>query len=228
MEPFLGVTGKPRGVLFDLDGTLLDHRGAADAAVQEWTSRIVGVSLDAATAVERWRLLEARYFTMFEQRECTFQEQRRLRVRAFAPTLSNLDDEAADELFAAYQELYRRSWRPVAGAAEIVARAFAAGCRVGVLTNGDESQQGDKLAVIGLAVPGLALFASSALGCAKPDPRAFELACSGLGTGAGETVMIGDDYAKDIVAARAAGLRAFQLTDGVTLAEIADDLFGEV
>ena len=64
------------------------------------------------------------------------------------------------------------------------------------------------------------------MGCAKPDLRAFERACSGLGTSPRETVMIGDDYAKDIAPARAAGLRAFQLTEGVTLGEIADDLFG--
>ncbi len=225
MEAFVDVI-LPRGVLFDLDGTLLDHRGAADAAVREWAVRILGVSLDAVDAVERWRLLEERYFAMFERRECTFQEQRRSRVRAFAPVLAALEDEAADELFVGYQELYRCSWRAVVGAAEIVSRAFAAGCCVGVLTNGDESQQRDKLAAIGLLVPGLRLFASSAMGCAKPDLRAFERACSGLGTSPRETVMIGDDYAKDIAPARAAGLRAFQLTEGVTLGEIADDLFG--
>ncbi|NUO99043.1 MAG: HAD family hydrolase, partial [Nonomuraea sp.] len=25
-----------KGILFDLDGTLLDHRGAADAAITSW------------------------------------------------------------------------------------------------------------------------------------------------------------------------------------------------
>ncbi|MFT4218702.1 MAG: HAD family hydrolase [Micropruina sp.] len=115
-------------------------------------------------------------------------------------------------------------------------RAFASGCRVGVLTNGDEGQQREKLAAIGLLRPDLRVFASSTLGCAKPEARAFELACGGLATAPSQTVMVGDDRVKDVLGARAAGLHAIHLCqdeasadEGIarSLWEAADLMFGD-
>ncbi|MGV8910753.1 MAG: HAD family hydrolase [Propionicimonas sp.] len=152
-----------RGVLFDLDGTLLDHRGAADHAARIWAGRVVRTGL-ADDPARRWKVLEARHFPLFERGDCTFQEQRRLRVRAFHPDLELLGDSEADDLFADYLELYRAAWRPCPGAHQLLDTAIATGYRVGVLTNGDHEQQCEKLAAIGLTQPGLELFASSRLG----------------------------------------------------------------
>ena len=223
-----------RGVLLDLDGTLLDHRGAADRAAIEW-ARDIGVEADGDPA-GHWRGLEARFFPLFERGACSFQEQRRLRVRGFAPELAHLTDVEADAVFERYLALYRQNWRACPGAADLVERALAV-CRVGVLTNGDQAQQWAKLDAIGLRRPGLQLFASSALGHAKPAARAFELACAGLGTPSGATVMVGDDYEKDVLGALTAGLRAVHVAphpdrsrgEAVTsLREAADLLFGAI
>ncbi|MFT4293853.1 MAG: HAD family hydrolase [Micropruina sp.] len=223
-----------RGVLLDLDGTLLDHRGAADRAVVAW-ARQLGLS-DDPDPVARWRRAESQHYPQFERGECSFQEQRRRRVRAFSSALAGVDDERADALFDDYAAHYRQNWQALPGAAELIDRAFANGCRVGVLTNGDETQQREKLAAIGLLTPDLQVFASSTLGFAKPDARAFELACQGLATAPSQTVMVGDDPVKDILGARAAGLHAIQLcqdetspAEGVvrSLWEAADLLFGD-
>ena len=130
--------------------------------------------------------------------------------------------------------MYRENWRACPGAAELIDRALAA-CRVGVLTNGEEAQQWNKLDAIELRRPGPQMFASSTLGHAKPEARAFELACGRLGTPNAATVMVGDDYEKDVLAARAAGLRAIHVSphpdrshdEAVTsLREAAEVLFG--
>ena len=228
-----GVMTGVRAVLLDLDGTLFDHRGAADRAAAEWAS-IVGVTAGDEPA-GRWRVLESRFFPLFERGECSFQDQRRLRVRAFDRSLENVSDVDVDALFGEYLALYRKNWQALPGATDLMERALAAGCRIGVLTNGDEAQQREKLAAIGLMRPDLAVFASSGLGYAKPAARAFEQACMGLGAVMSETVMVGDDYDKDVLAARAAGLQAIHVrddpaaTDGEALRslwEVADVLFG--
>jgi len=48
---------------------------------------------------------------------------------------------------------------------------------------------------------------SAVVGFAKPDPRIFACALRALRCRAGETLHVGDSYARDIIGARAAGLR---------------------
>jgi putative hydrolase of the HAD superfamily len=55
---------------------------------------------------------------------------------------------------------------------------------------------------------------SNRVGFSKPDLRIFAQAVRLLGTDPGETLHVGDSYERDIVAARAAGLRAAWLVDG--------------
>lgn len=85
------------------------------------------------------------------------------------------------------------------------------GHRLAVLTNGDQSQQEDKLALIGIDDLVDDLFTSSRLCAAKPDPQCFVAATELLGLSPGQCLMVGDDLAKDVVGARAAGWSAVWL-----------------
>jgi putative hydrolase of the HAD superfamily len=192
-------------VIFDLDDTLLDHRGAARDALVLWAS---GWELGEIVEVERrWLEIERHYYGLFQARKLTMVEQRRARVRAFLPHLG-LDDDAADTAFGGYWSAYRRHWRPFADAAGVIERALAAGVTVGVLTNGEHEHQVAKLEATGLARREVRLIASSQLPAAKPDPRAFTTACAMLGVPAGEScVMVGDSWENDIEGASGAGLR---------------------
>jgi HAD superfamily hydrolase (TIGR01509 family) len=49
---------------------------------------------------------------------------------------------------------------------------------------------------------------SNRVGVSKPDPAIFALAVHSLGCAPGETLYVGDSFEKDVVAARAAGLRS--------------------
>lgn len=55
------------------------------------------------------------------------------------------------------------------------------------------------------------LWTSKELGVAKPDPRFFLGVAARLSLAPGECVMVGNDYAKDIAGARAAGMRTVWL-----------------
>jgi putative hydrolase of the HAD superfamily len=95
---------------------------------------------------------------------------------------------------------------PAAGAIETVRMLREHGIRVGVLTNGPSAFQRRKLETSGIGAEVDAVAVSGELGVAKPDERAFELALALLGTGAGETAMVGDSLENDVLGGMHAGL----------------------
>lgn len=196
-------------VLFDLDDTLLDHRGAAKDALRAWAVH-AGLAIAADELATTWQVLERRYYDMYQRGELTKIEQRRARVReVLRPT--RLTDDEADAMFAAYWNLYRASWRPFPDAQDAVGRAQGAGLRVGLLTNGDARDQQRKVDATMPALFALPMFASSELPGAKPDRRAFEFACAALAVAPGRCLMVGDSLVNDIEGARNAGLPAILL-----------------
>ncbi len=195
------------GVLFDLDDTLFDHRGAADRGVRAWLS---GLGLDDMLEdhVERWFALEAFHHERFQRREISHTEQRRARIRAFLSGWDLVDDAVADDTFAGYLACYRAAWSAFADAGAALEQALAAGLSVGILTNGDQATQETKVRRTGLASYGVRVYASSAMPAAKPDARAFHHACADLGVDPAGVVMVGDSLRHDVVGARDAGLAA--------------------
>jgi putative hydrolase of the HAD superfamily len=86
-----------------------------------------------------------------------------------------------------------------------------AGLLVAVISNTEDGRLGDSLAAAGLAESFDLLVDSHLVGFRKPDPAIFRLALERLGVEAGEAAFVGDSYAHDALAARAAGMRAVLL-----------------
>ena len=194
-----------RAVLFDLDDTLFDHRGAAERGLRAW---LTGLGLDDALEdhAERWFALEAHHHERYQRGEITHTGQRRARVRAFLPGWDLADDAIADETFAGYLACYRAAWSAFADAAAALETALAAELPVGILTNGDQAIQEEKVRRTGLAPFGVPVFASSSLPAAKPEPAAFAAACEQLGVEPASCVMVGDSLVHDVGGAARAGL----------------------
>lgn len=204
-------TSPLQAVLFDLDDTLVDHRGASRAGLEAWIATL-GLDGGADDAVARWTALEVRHFAAYQRGETGFRDQRRARVRAFLPHLDLRTDAAADDAFAGYLAGYQAAWRAFGDARRAVQRAVRAGLRVGVLTNGDQAQQRLKVERVGLAplldAHDVPVLASSTLGAAKPTPAAYATACARLGVPPAATLMVGDSLVNDVRGAVRAGLRA--------------------
>lgn len=200
-------------VLFDLDDTLVDHRGAADRGLRTWLAGM-GLADDAATLeehVERWFLLEARHYERYQRGELTHLEHRRVRIRGFLPGWDLADDALADDTFAGFLACYQSAWRAFSDAADALRSAKAAGLAVGILTNGERSIQESKVRRTGLAGLGVPVFASSHLPAAKPDPRSYHAACRALGVPPSRCVMVGDSVTNDVHGAERAGLHGVLL-----------------
>ncbi len=195
-----------RALLLDLDGTLLDHRAAADAAVVSWVATLLGHV--PAGLVARWAELEERYVTRAERGELTWQEQRRHRLTELFVELGlpPARDPVLDVHFAAFLTHYAQAWTAYDDVDAAVASWVAAGVRVAVLTNGVEEQQRRKLEVIGVLSHVEFVVGLDALGVGKPDPRVYAESCRRFGLPAEEVVYVGDDVARDAVGAHQAGL----------------------
>ncbi|KIQ66810.1 haloacid dehalogenase [Kitasatospora griseola] len=195
-------------VLFDLDGTLMDHDGAAEAAVLAGAAaELPGRELDRDGLLQFWRELEQREYDRYLAGELTVQQQRRVRALGLARHLGlgEWSDERADAWFAGYLRRYRRSWRAFPEVPRVI-RELGAGRQLGVITDGEGDIQRDKLRTVGLGVLAPHTTASAEAGCAKPDPAIFHLACRTLGVAPGRTAYVGDRLDVDAQAATEAGL----------------------
>jgi putative hydrolase of the HAD superfamily len=204
-----------RLVLFDVDGTLVDHDGAAEAGVQQWLMAMGWADAGTITGlVSEWDAIAERHFPAYRARLTTFQGQRRLRLREFLLRVgidaSTWSDERLDELFNTYLVAYEAAWRSFPDA-EPCLGALRRMAQIAVLSNGNQKQQEEKVSRTGLGRYVDVVLTSDQLGVAKPDPSAFELACVHLGVPPHAAVYIGDQLEVDALAATAAGLRGIWL-----------------
>ncbi|TFD05788.1 HAD family hydrolase [Cryobacterium sandaracinum] len=201
----------PAVVLFDLDDTLFAHRGAMADGIRAYLGSLGGTFTDAdpGAALALWDDLEERHYHAYLAGSLDFAGQRRERARDFAAAHGvTLTGPAATSWFDAYFLHYRASWRLHTDALpclDALAVAFP-GVRIGLITNGESTPQGHKLADTGLDVRLEHVIASGSLGFAKPDPRIFRHACMVFGSESEQTVYVGDRLRTDAIGAAAAGL----------------------
>ena len=193
-------------VLYDLDGTLVDHDHAARLGVNAWSATL-GLTGDQR---ERWAVIERKWFTAFENGEVTHLGQRVERCREFIGR-PGLSDEEALAMYEDYLAVYRSNWQAYPDALPSLQEALGRGLKVGILTNGAEEMQRAKLERTGLWLDGMIMCATVELGAPKPQPESYRAALEKIGASAGHTVMIGDSWENDVAGARRAGLHAVYL-----------------
>jgi putative hydrolase of the HAD superfamily len=199
-----------RGILLDLDDTLIDDRSSTHAALEAF---LIAHQLDTAGREEvlvTWRAIAARHWQRYEAGEVSFLEQRRCRVRDFLGR--QLTDEEADEAFSPYASEYERSWKLLPGVAEFLERTRH--IPKVIITNGERDQQLRKVRATGLSKHVAGVVTPSDCGHWKPHPSIFLAGLAMLGAMAAECLMVGDDEVRDIEPARKLGMRCFIVERG--------------
>ena len=120
-------------------------------------------------------------------------------------------DADLDEVFRGYPTLDEAAWRCFPDVESALATLARRRVPTVVLTNGTEEQQRAKVVATGLAGRVGPLLTAEGIGTAKPDRRAYLLACEALSVEPALVLHVGDDHALDVVAARRAGLGAVHL-----------------
>jgi putative hydrolase of the HAD superfamily len=205
------VTALPfDGVLFDIDDTLVDTRGAFGAALAATAERYLpDVTVDRHPEVlAHWRADPGGHYSRYTRGEATYREQRLARANMMHAAFGGptLDDAGFDAWDAVFEDAFQAAWEAHDDAARVVKELTAAGIAVGALSNASVAYQTLKLQRVGLADTVPMLVGVDTLGFGKPDPRVYREACRRLGTEPGRTAYVGDELDVDAVAARAAGL----------------------
>jgi putative hydrolase of the HAD superfamily len=195
-----------RAVLFDLDDTLFDHRGASRAALAEVHRRHAPAGDFEVFEQHHARILEELHLEVLAGRRGLDDARRERFRRVFEAVGVRLDEPEADAVAAAYRAGYVPSWRAVDGAVDLVA-AIRPHARIGIISNNLIEETRDKLVFCRLAPMIDTVVVSGDEGISKPDPRIFQVALERLGVTPEEAVMFGDSWAADIVGAARAGIR---------------------
>lgn len=223
-----------RGILFDVDDTLVDYSGAARAGV---LGHLTAEGLldrfespDAAVAL--WKAFEEREYVRYLAGELTFPEQQLVRTEAFlAEAGITIDDPRA--WFDRYVVHRNSAWVAFPDAPPAL-RALTGNVALGVVSNSSRTHQLYKLRAVDLHDHfGEAVLCSQEHGTAKPDPSIFLAGCALLGLPPDEVAYVGDRYDVDGLGARDAGLRAYWLDrttrgvarhDGITVIHSLNEL----
>jgi putative hydrolase of the HAD superfamily len=196
-------------VFFDLDDTLLDDTGAKRAYLPQlfvaWRHRLPHA--DESAFDEAWSTALDLHFERHLRGELSFVEQRRERFRDVFRT--RLSDADCDELTGEFLQIYEANWRLFDDVVPALDRL--AHLPLGVITNGLDAQQRQKLELLGIADRFKVIVTSDATKLSKPDPRIFHHAAAAIGARPEQCVHVGDDWRRDVEGATAAGFRAIWL-----------------
>jgi putative hydrolase of the HAD superfamily len=199
-----------RGVLLDVDDTLVNTRAAFAAAIASvvaaWLPHLDAEGREAA--LTHWVTDAAGHFRAYTRGEIDLVEQRRRRVGALHAAFGGpaVDAHLFAQWDAAFESAFRTAWLPCPDALRLLDVLDAAGLPRGVVTNMRIPYQRDKLAAVGLLDRVGVLVGMDDFGVGKPDPRLFRHACAVLGADPGEVAYVGDELDVDARGARDAGL----------------------
>lgn len=191
---------RTRGVLFDVDDTLVDYTGASRLALSAHLTSL-GQPVGHPEQ-DRWERVTDTAYRRYLSGEISFAEQRLERARAMSRQA--LSDAEAGAWIDGYQGHFRANWRLFPDVRPTL--DVLAGMVLGVITNSDSRVQTNKLGVLGVAGRFGCVVGVDTAGVAKPDPAIFQAGCGALGLAPTETVYVGDKLEADALGAREAGL----------------------
>jgi phosphoglycolate phosphatase len=180
----------PALVLFDLDGTLLDS------------------APDMVATVNRMRAARGQPpMPLADLRPHVSRGSRAMSAAAFPELGGEVPAGMIREFLDVYEQELGRHSLPFAGVAELLDAIEAAGSRWGIVTNKPEYLARQVLPKLGWDARSAILVGGDSLPERKPHPLPLLHAANVLGVGIEACVYVGDD-ARDIEAARAAGMRS--------------------
>lgn len=180
----------PRCVLFDLDGTLLDS------------------APDMAATIDRMRAARgAPPMPLAELRQHVSKGARAMSAAAFPELAGEVPPDMVAEFLAVYAEELGRHGAAFAGVEELLAALEADGVRWGIVTNKPERLAHALMPALGWERRCAVMIGGDTLAERKPHPLPLLHAAEAMGFAVADCVYVGDDE-RDILAARAAGMRS--------------------
>jgi len=197
------------GILFDVDDTLVDTKGAFARALEAVRAEhLPHVPAERDPEIlSHWRTDPGGFYSRYTRGEMDHVTQRRHRAALLHETFgaAPVTEKSFEAWDALFWGTFERSWTAHDDARAAIDAVVAAGLSVGVVTNAATELQERKLKAAGLGdLP--VLVGVDTLGFGKPDPRVFLEGARRLGTEPSRTAYVGDEPTVDALAAHQASL----------------------
>lgn len=192
-------------IFFDIDGTLIDHASASEAAslalYDEFSSE---VPFPRENFPATWEEIMTKHFNRFCRGEISIWDQRRARIReVFArPALSDAETDARYYVFIRNYESRTQAFEDVLPCLEQLRSQ-----KLGIISNGAREQQIGKLQRAGILEYFSVTVFSEDTGLGKPSEKIFLEACRHAQTQPAACVHIGDDRVADVAGSHALGMQ---------------------
>jgi HAD superfamily hydrolase (TIGR01549 family) len=194
-------------VYFDLDDTLLDHRGAEKKALKVMFDSVPELQLfeDAEHLQSIYHGINTRVWVQYSDAIINKDTARVLRFKNLLIEVGVDDSELSDHLGQRYLDEYANFWSWIADARDVFVRV-AECVPVGILTNGFAEVQRQKIAQFPeLGKLSCSTVISEDTGFMKPDPRIFDHATRLAGVEADQILYVGDSLRSDVQGGQQAG-----------------------
>ena len=204
------MSTKPKGILFDLDDTIISFDGGAEslweAICEEFAPTLEPSSQNLLGAVRQARDW---YWQDPERhkvgRLSIFQARRAVVARALS-TLGIVDPLLARSIADAFSERRLDHISLFPHAIEALEMLRSRGISLALMTNGDSLGQRAKIRKFGLADYFDGIFIEEEVGFGKPDKRIYEHALNLLNLDADDVWFVGDNLEWDVAAPQALGI----------------------
>jgi putative hydrolase of the HAD superfamily len=202
-------------LLFDLDDTLLDYSGGVD---ESWRQACATCGVPPGLDLERFMKALAETRQWFWSDPSRHRQERVNMLRAWqriaGHALTSLG-VACDGLDAAMAREYAARRRAILqlfpDALETLHDFRARGVPLGLVTNGDASQQRDKIERFELASFFDVIVIEGEFGAGKPDESVYRHALHHLGAAPSDAAMVGDHLEFDVAGPQRLGARGIWL-----------------
>ncbi|UCG00737.1 MAG: HAD family hydrolase [Candidatus Heimdallarchaeota archaeon] len=196
-----------KGIVFDIDGTLLNHEQALERSLISLYSlmkkQIPNLSFDEFFVT--WKTKTDHYINEYLDGCISFEQQRILRVQSvFSNWGYELSSDEAMDVFNRYLFKYEQNWRLYEDALPCL--TMVKNFSLGIISDGDGEQQRRKLAVTKIDSFFTSIIISGEVGQRKPNYKIFEMSARDLNLSLDEIVYVGDLLENDALGAFNAGM----------------------
>lgn len=209
-----------KGILFDINGTLIDIR--TDEGGDDLYRTMSNILSYQGITPGRRRLKELYYEIMHEQREKSGERHPEFdAVGIFREIIARLATDRTRSLPAAkmkqlplfmaeaYRAASRHQLRLYHGVRETLDQVREK-YRLGIVSDGQTAYAVPELSIVGLAEYFNPIIVSGDFGYRKPDSRLFETALKKMKLKASEALFVGNDIYHDVHGAQKVGMKAVQ------------------
>ena len=197
-----------KGIVFDIDGTLLNHNQAVERALTTLYS-LMKSTIPHSRFDEfllTWKTYTDKYINEYLNGCLSFKQQRILRVQSvFNKWAYPLTSDKAMDFFKIYLKEYEKNW--ILYDDVVPCLTMLKPFPLGVISDGEGEQQRRKLAFTGIDSFFRSIIISGEVGLQKPHPKLFRMSAKELNLSLNEILYVGDLLEKDALGAYNAGMQ---------------------